>query len=52
MFPKMAKCITGANIKLLIPEVLAHNSTGIGVIVQQEHDGLLCPMLGAAAFER
>ena len=43
---------TGASIKLPIPEVLAHKSTGIAVIVQQEHDGLPGPILGAAAFER
>ena len=43
---------TGANLKLPIPEVLADNSTGIAVIVQQESDGLPGPILGAAAFER
>ena len=43
---------TGAAIKLPIPEVLSHNSTGIAVIVQQEHDGLPGPILGAATFER
>lgn len=43
---------TGANLKLPIPEVLAETSTGIAVIVQQEHGGLPGPILGAAAFER
>ncbi|WP_193337761.1 DUF1223 domain-containing protein [Devosia beringensis] len=43
---------TGATIKLPLPEVLAHKSTGIAVIVQQEHDGLPGPILGAASFER
>lgn len=43
---------TGANLKLPIPEVLAEDSTGIAVIVQQERDGLPGPILGAAAFER
>ncbi|MGV8853478.1 MAG: DUF1223 domain-containing protein [Devosia sp.] len=43
---------TGADIKLPIPEVLTQKSTGIAVIVQQEHDGLPGPILGAAAFER
>lgn len=43
---------SGANIKLPIPEVLSEASTGIAVIVQQEHDGLPGPILGAAAFER
>lgn len=42
---------TGANIKLPIPEVLADDSTGIAVIVQQERNGLPGPILGAAAFE-
>lgn len=51
------ECATGASIKLPIPEVLAHNSTGVAstgmaVIVQQEHDGLPGPILGAATFER
>ena len=43
---------TGAHIKLPIPEMLAHDSTGLAVIVQQEHGGLPGPILGAAAFER
>ena len=43
---------SGANIKLPIPEMLSHGSTGIAVIVQQEHDGLPGPILGAATFER
>ena len=43
--------VTGADLKLPIPEVLADNSTGIAVIVQQEADGLPGPILGAAAFE-
>ena len=46
------ECRRGANIKLPIPEVLAHRSTGMAVIVQQERDGLPGPILGAAAFER
>lgn len=47
----MWEASTGANLKLPIPEVLADNSTGIAVIVQQESDGLPGPILGAAAFE-
>ncbi len=43
---------SGASIKLPIPEVLADDSTGLAVIVQQEHNGLPGPILGAAAFER
>lgn len=46
------ECRTGADLKLPIPEVLAEKSTGIAVIVQQEHNGLPGPILGAAAFER
>lgn len=43
---------TGAELKLPIPEVLAEDSTGIAIIVQQERGGLPGPILGAAAFER
>ncbi|WP_137150517.1 DUF1223 domain-containing protein [Devosia sp. FKR38] len=43
---------SGASLKLPIPEMLADTSTGIAVIVQQEHNGLPGPILGAAAFER
>ncbi len=48
----MWESASGANLKLPISEVLADNSTGIAVIVQQEEDGLPGPILGAAAFER
>jgi hypothetical protein len=48
----MWESASGASLKLPIPEVLAHSSTGIAVIVQQEKDGLPGPILGAAAFER
>ncbi|MDB5474427.1 MAG: hypothetical protein JWP99_1730 [Devosia sp.] len=48
----MWESASGASLKLPIPEVLAENSTGIAVIVQQEHDGLPGPILGAAAFEQ
>ena len=43
---------SGASLKLPIPEMLAESSNGIAVIVQQEHNGLPGPILGAAAFER
>ncbi|WP_224704116.1 DUF1223 domain-containing protein [Devosia aquimaris] len=43
---------SGASLKLPIPEMLADTSNGIAVIVQQEHNGLPGPILGAAAFER
>lgn len=42
---------TGAHIKLPLPEILSDGSTGIAVIVQQEHDGLPGPILGAATYE-
>jgi len=43
---------TGASLKLPLPEMLAEGSTGLAILVQQEHDGLPGPILGAAAFER
>ena len=43
---------SGANLKLPLPEMLSDGSTGIAVLVQQEHDGLPGPILGAATFER
>jgi hypothetical protein len=42
---------TGATLKLPISEMLNGTDTGIAVIVQQEHQGLPGPILGAAAYE-
>lgn len=44
--------VSGANLKLPLPEVLADGDTGFAVLVQQERDGLPGPILGAAAFDR
>lgn len=43
---------TGAALKLPLPEILADDSTGIAVIVQQERNGLPGPILGAATYEQ
>lgn len=43
---------TGTSLKLPLPEILADDSTGIAVIVQQEKNGLPGPILGAATYER
>ncbi|HEY8576506.1 MAG TPA: DUF1223 domain-containing protein [Devosia sp.] len=43
---------SGADLKLPMGEALAAGSSGIAVVVQQEHDGLPGPILGAATFER
>ena len=48
----MWESASGASLKLPIPEVLADQSTGIAVLVQQEDNGLPGPILGAAAFEQ
>src|SRR5690606_13028113 len=42
----------GAHLKLPLSEVLTGKSNGAVVIVQEEHDGLPGPILGAAAFSQ
>lgn len=48
----MWESASGAALKLPLPEILSTGSTGIAVIVQQEHGGLPGPILGAATYER
>jgi len=43
---------TGAHLKLPLDEVLTGRSNGAVVMVQEEHDGLPGPILGAASFTR
>lgn len=43
---------TGAQLKLPLGELLTGKATGVAVLVQQEHDGLPGPIIGAASLER
>lgn len=43
---------TGAKLKLPLDEVLNGSANGAVILVQQEHDGLPGPILGAASFLR
>lgn len=42
----------GANLKLPLGELLKGPATGLAILVQQEHDGLPGPIIGAASLER
>lgn len=42
----------GARLKLPLGELLGGRSNGLAVLVQQEHNGLPGPIIGAAALER